>query len=82
MKNDLFRYLKQIGVFKNNGRYESGGSGRILASERTELKRAEKNRLNGIPYSKKEWGNILKKLQQRKAEIRKNKIRNVSEVNN
>jgi hypothetical protein len=82
MKNDLFRYLKQSGIFKDNGRYEWNGGGRILASERTELKRAEKNKLNGIPYSKKEWDNIQQKLAQRKIEPRRGNIRNISEVNN
>ena len=83
MKNDLFNYLKRSGIFKDNGRYEYGTSNRMLASERTEIKRAEKNRINGIPYSKKEWENIWNKLiAQRKTAPRKMNIKSVSDINN
>ena len=62
MKNDLFNYLKRSNIFKDNGRYTYGGVSRILASEATEKKRADKLRLYGTPYSDKEWKKIQSKL--------------------
>ena len=60
MNKNLFNYLVQARIFKNNSRYGFGGVGRILASEKTEEKRAEKRRLAGRPYTKKEWQNVEK----------------------
>jgi hypothetical protein len=83
MKADLFHYLKRSGIFKDNGRYEYGGVTRILASEKTELKRAEKNRLNGTPYSKNEWNNIQLKLAKRnKANLHKHSLKSIVDINN
>jgi len=66
MKAELFNYLKRSGIFKDNGRYFYGGGERILASEATENKRAEKLRLYGRPYSEKEWAKIQAKLTTRR----------------
>ena len=82
MKNELFYYLRRAGIFKDNSRYSYDGLSRILASEKTEQKRAERNRLKGIPYTKKEWESIQKKLEQRKIDPRKNNIKDVSLINN
>lgn len=54
MDKNLFNWLRQSRIFKDNGRYIFGGGGRILASEKTEEKRAEKRRLAGRPYTNKE----------------------------
>ena len=51
MKNDLFGALKRLGVFKDNGRYTFGGD-RIVASEKTELKRKERKRGKFVWQSK------------------------------
>jgi len=66
MDKNLFNYLRQARIFKDNGRYVMGG-GRIRASEKTEEKRAEKRRLAGRPYTNKEWQNIQTRLQKSQA---------------
>ena len=60
MEKNLFNYLTQSGIFKDNSRWGFGGTGRIMASEKTEEKRAEKRRLAGRPYTNKEWASHKK----------------------
>jgi hypothetical protein len=45
LKNDLFRFLVNTGVFKDNGFYDLGGVKLSRASERTEMHRRKENRV-------------------------------------
>lgn len=45
LKNDVFRYLVNSGVFKDNAAYDMNGGKISRASERTELHNRERNRV-------------------------------------
>ena len=57
LKNDLFSYLVKSGIFKDNNKYDISGNKISSASEKTEIRRRERNRVKfGLwrPRSKKE----------------------------
>ena len=50
MNSDLFNYLRSRNIFKMNGRYDFSGQ-RVLASEKTEARKRERNRGFIIPFA-------------------------------